>query len=340
MNDIRIKRGLLKKAGTLMKEKGFAGKAAIVSDETVFALYGVALVESLQAAGFETASFTFPPGEQSKTLATYGDILAFLANSGLTRSDTVVALGGGVVGDIAGFAAATWLRGVHLVQVPTTLLAMVDSSVGGKTAIDLPQGKNLAGTFYQPHLVLIDPDTLATLPENVHTDGMAEVIKYGALVDRELFDRLPFTGAQADSIIARCVAIKQDIVTQDERDLGVRQTLNFGHTFGHALEKLSGYTLPHGQAVALGMAMMARACHQKGLLSKEERDALVEKIAACGLPTQPPYPENEVWDAMARDKKRMGRDITLVLIRAIGECYLHKVSMAEARTFLQAGYEG
>lgn len=339
MNDIRIQRGLINEAGARIKEKGFSGRAAIVSDDTVFSLYGQALVNSLRQAGFETSSFAFPPGEQSKTLTTYGDILAFLAQSGITRSDTVVALGGGVVGDIAGFAAATWLRGVRLVQIPTTLLAMVDSSVGGKTAIDLPQGKNLAGTFYQPHLVLIDSNALQTLPQSVHTDGMAEVIKYGALTDRALFNLLPFAERQADSVIARCVDIKQEIVEKDERDFGVRQLLNFGHTFGHALEKLSGYTLPHGQAVAIGMAMMARACHQKGLLPKEERDALIEKIAACGLPTEPPYPQHQVWDAMARDKKRMEGGITLVLIRAIGDCYLQKLSMEEAHTFLQAGYQ-
>lgn len=338
MNDIRIARGLLKAAGETMREKGLKGKAAIISDETVYALYGCALRDSLAQAGFDVSAHAFPPGEASKTMATYGDILRFLSGSGITRSDTVVALGGGVVGDIAGFAAATWLRGVKLVQIPTTLLAMVDSSVGGKTAIDLPEGKNLVGAFYQPHLVLIDPGTLQTLPPSVRTDGMAEVIKYGALCDKELFDQLPFEETAADSVIARCVAIKQDIVGQDERDFGVRQLLNFGHTFGHAMEKLSGYTLPHGQAVAMGMALMARACAKEGLLAAEACRQLIDKIAACGLPTQPMYPEEEVWQAMGQDKKRMDGGITLVLIKGIGQCYLEKVSMDRARDMLRAGY--
>ncbi len=338
MNDIRITRGLLEAAGETMRKKGLKGNAAIISDETVYALYGGALTDSLSGAGFTVSCYTFPPGEASKTMATYGDILRFLSGSGITRSDTVVALGGGVVGDIAGFAAATWLRGVKLVQIPTTLLAMVDSSVGGKTAIDLPEGKNLVGAFYQPHLVLIDPGTLHTLPPSVRTDGMAEVIKYGALCDKELFDLLPFGEEAADSVIARCVAIKQEIVGQDERDFGVRQLLNFGHTFGHAMEKLSGYTLPHGQAVAMGMALMARACAKEGLLAAEACRQLIDKIAACGLPTQPMYPEEEVWQAMGQDKKRMDGGITLVLIKGIGQCYLEKVSMNRAREILRAGY--
>lgn len=337
MSEIVIQPGAIDGAGELARRAVGAGKAAVISDEAVMALYGEKLKRSLEGAGFSVCGFAFPAGEHSKNAETYLNILDFLASCGLTRADCVVALGGGVVGDVAGFAAATYLRGVKLVQIPTTILACVDSAVGGKTGIDLKAGKNLAGAFYPANLVLIDPALTDTLPENVYRDGCAEIIKYGAIRDAALFDSLPFARQALPDIIRRCISIKQDIVSRDERDRGERQLLNFGHSFGHAVELASGYTIPHGQAVAIGMALMARACCRKGLCSEDCRDRLIGKIMAFDLPCQTDYSFEALSEALYIDKKRSGSTMTLITLHEIGDCRLTPVSVEEAQDFLREG---
>lgn len=339
MSEIYMERGLLKRAGALAAGLLPVGKAAILADDTVNALWGDALEKSLAEAGWRAYRYAFASGEANKTLDTYGRMLEFLARCGLTRSDTVFALGGGVTGDLAGFAAATYLRGVNLVQVPTTLLACVDSSVGGKTAVDLPAGKNLAGAFYPPHAVLIDPDLLATLPDRTYFEGEAEVVKYAAIQDAGILPLLSEPRANEMEIIRRCVSIKREIVATDERDTGARQILNFGHTFGHAAEKWSGYEYSHGAAVSIGMAIMARACAEAGLCERSEAQRLLDALRLLSLPVSTAAPAQELAKILRADKKRSGDGITLVLFRAVGRCELRKVSLAEAREMLERGWK-
>ena len=288
--EIHIGAGLLPEAGEKIRPFCPGGLCAVVTDDIVDGLYADRLEQSLASADLRVVKFVFSHGEQGKNAENYLSLLNFLAENGLTRADCVVALGGGVPGDLAGFAAATYLRGVGFVQIPTTLLAAVDSSVGGKTAIDLPAGKNLAGAFYQPDLVLCDTDTLATLPDKQFRAGCAEVIKYAMLFDAEMFSDLMVSGPafRPESVIARCVEFKREIVTADEFDRGCRQLLNLGHTVGHAVEKLSGFTVLHGQAVAIGMSVIARACAEKA----EKSDAYV-KLAKASV---------ESW---VRDRKQI-----------------------------------
>ena len=338
MNDIKIQSGLFHKVGALMKAAGLSGKAAIISDDTVAGLYGDKLASSLKQAKFEPFIFNIKPGEKSKNLENFGSIVGFLADCQVTRSDVVIALGGGVVGDIAGFAGATYLRGVQVVQIPTTLLACVDSSVGGKTAIDLPQGKNLVGAFWQPRLTLVDPDLLRSLPEEIYTDGLAEVIKYAAICDAGLYDLLPYDLGEEEAVISRCIQIKRDIVSRDERDQGCRQLLNFGHSFGHAVERLSQYRLSHGSAVAIGMAMMARASCKMGLCSFHDSGRLIGMIRVLGLPVDCPFGAEEVYKAMLLDKKRAQGDINLIMMHALGDCRLHTLPLSEAYEVLKLGY--
>ena len=331
---ILIETGLLQSAA---QHLGTPCKAAIITDSQVGPLYAQPLKEQLEGAGFAVLVHAIPAGEASKGLETYGELLSFLAGHRLTRSDLVIALGGGVVGDIAGFVAATYLRGIRLAQIPTTLLAQVDSSVGGKTGIDLQQGKNLAGAFYQPQTVLIDPQALDSLPYDQYRNGLAEVVKYGVIQDAALFDMVPYEAGEQEEVIRRCVQIKQDIVARDERDRGDRQLLNFGHTFGHAVEHLSGYSLLHGEAVAIGMSIMARACAHRGLCPQEDASRLLNALHVLGLPTRTEEPEQAIFDALLVDKKRMDGGITLVLMRGIGDCFLQKMSLQEARDLLHDG---
>ena len=267
--EVLIGHGLINDCGELCRGVlAESVKAAVISDDNVAPLYLERVKAALEKAGFAVVSFVFPHGESSKNGGTYLEILNFLAENQITRTDALIALGGGVVGDITGFAAATYLRGIRFVQIPTSLLAMVDSSVGGKTAIDLPAGKNLAGAFCQPELVICDLDTLDTLSDAFFTDGCAEVIKYGILKDEALFAHLEekAQGFDREYVISRCVELKRDYVTEDEFDTGLRMMLNLGHTVGHAIEKLSAYSVPHGSAVAMGMAIIARACAARGYL--------------------------------------------------------------------------
>lgn len=337
MSEIIIRRGLLEEAGAVARQHISSARAAIVTDSTVNSLYADRLENSLKSAGFDVIKYVFPAGETSKNVETYIKVINFLSENRLTRSDAVFALGGGVVGDLAGFAAATYLRGIKLVQVPTTLLACVDSSVGGKTAVDLPTGKNLLGAFYQPHLVLIDPDNLNTLPHETFLDGAAEVVKYAAIMDAEMYPMLPDMHACADEIISRCVKNKKYIVDQDERDTGLRQLLNYGHTFGHAIELLSNYQLGHGHCVSIGMAIIARACVKKGMCDPICATQLISVLNNLGLPISTHFSAEDIYNAMLSDKKRTGGYITLVVPSTPGNCVLHKVLVEEALGFIQAG---
>lgn len=337
--EVIIGEGLLSQVGTYAKCIKNCSKAAVISDTNVFPLYGKTVCDSLEGAGYSVISYTFPAGEQSKNGQTYLDILNFLAENRLTRSDLVIALGGGVVGDMTGFVSATYLRGVTYIQIPTTLLAMVDSSVGGKTAIDLPAGKNLAGAFYQPGIVLCDTSTLNSLPKEIFRDGCAEVIKYGVLFDEELFSHLEANhfAFDKDYVVSRCVELKRDVVAQDEFDLGLRQKLNLGHTIGHSVELLSSFTLSHGQAVATGMGIVSRASVKHGICTEETAQRIQQLLTAFTLPIQTDLSASALYEAALSDKKRSGGSINLILPQSIGNCIIQKTPVEEMGSFIKEG---
>ena len=330
---IHIGSGLLPSLPGEIHKLGKVEKVCIVSDSNVFPLYGADCVRALDRAGFSVGTYVFPAGEASKNGFTYLELLNRLAELKLTRSDLIVALGGGVVGDLAGFAAATYLRGIRFIQIPTTLLAAVDSSVGGKTAIDLPSGKNLAGAFYQPSLVLCDTDTLHTLPKEVFTDGCAEVIKYGVLYDPHLFAHLEEKGLSFDreTVITRCVELKRDVVAEDEFDTGARMKLNLGHTIGHGVEAKSNFAVSHGRAVAIGMAIVSRA---SGCPDSDRIQSILKKF---DLPTETDYSAEDLFGYTLSDKKRSGGTVNLILPRAIGSCDIVPTPVENLESFIQAG---
>ena len=332
--EVMIGSGLLLSLGEEAAKVCKPGTAAIISDTNVWPIYGDTAKKSLENAGFHVANYVFPAGESSKNGNVYLEILNFLAENHITRSDCIVALGGGVVGDMAGFVAATYLRGIPYIQVPTTLLAAVDSSVGGKTAIDLPAGKNLAGAFYQPRLVLCDTDALNTLPEDIFRDGCAEVIKYGILYDPELFAHLEDQGLAFDreSVIARCVELKRDVVVEDEFDTGARMRLNLGHTIGHGVEANSNFTLSHGKAVAIGMAIVSRsACDEK------TNGRIISIIERFGLPSHTDCSADDIYTSALSDKKRMGGKVNLIIPERIGYCRIQSTDIADLKSFIEAG---
>ena len=310
----------------------------LVSDDNVAPLYAEHVQGALEKAGYTVSTFVFAAGEASKTTDTLVSWWEAMAKVGLTRTDCAVALGGGVVGDMTGFAAATYLRGIACYQIPTSLLAMVDSSVGGKAAVDLPQGKNLCGAFSQPIGVLCDPDVLGTLPEAVFTDGCAEVIKYGYIGDKPLLSLLEASFADDPvSIIARCIADKRDIVEKDELDNGPRQLLNLGHTGGHAIEKLSHFSITHGSAVAIGMLMAARAAVAMDLCTSDVPTHLEAMLNRYSLPTVCPFEAQALAEAALSDKKRRGSTITLVIPTALGESTLLPLPTDELADFFRKG---
>lgn len=327
---------LLKDCGEIISREIKPCRAALISDENVMSLYGKQAAASLENAGFCVCSFSFPAGEKSKTPETLFEILDFLASNEFDRSDVVVALGGGVAGDIAGFASAIYMRGMKLVQIPTSLLAMVDSSVGGKTGIDLEKGKNLVGAFKQPKLVLCDTRVLSSLPNEQFACGMAEVIKYAMICDEKLFDLLSKTHGRTEisedmlkSIISRCVEIKGGIVSRDEFDNGERQLLNFGHTIGHAIENLSAYKLGHGQAVGIGMVMMTDISEKLGMCKSGTKARLVEVLKSFELPTATDFSAQALARTVVMDKKRRGNEITLVMAEKIGACVCKNTPVSE-----------
>lgn len=336
---VQIEPGILQKAGAKMRAISNASTIMLVSDDEVWMLYGPAVKKSMESAGFHVTQFVFPHGESAKCPATYLALLNALCDARLTRKDALAALGGGVVGDLVGFAAATYLRGIGFFQLPTSLLAMVDSSVGGKTAINLPAGKNLAGAFYQPQLVLCDPNCLSTLPEDIFRDGCAEVIKYAILADAELFDALERTAPreQLPYIIETCVRIKRDLVAQDEFDRGSRQLLNLGHTFGHAIEACSCYEVTHGAAVAVGMAMMLRAAAELGYCEKAACQRALALLRRYGFYVDCPYLADDMLQIVLHDKKADSAALNLIVPNRIGSCQIISVPIEELLRWLVAG---
>lgn len=345
--EILIGRDLLAQLGQRCKDLRLGPRCAVITDSNVGPRYAQETIRILEGAGFQPFLVTIPAGEKSKSLKCLGDCYAALAKHRLERKSFVVALGGGVVGDLAGFVAASYLRGVPFVQIPTTLLAQVDSSVGGKTGINLPAGKNLVGAFYQPRLVLCDLATLDTLPPREFSAGMAEVIKYGIIYDAPFFRRLEKDmdaamqreGAALARIVARCCAIKAEVVSQDETETGLRAILNFGHTMGHALEAISGYgKFLHGEAISLGQIWAARLSQK--MLTLEEADVarIRALLARAGLPVELQLSAREkekLFAAMKLDKKVSQGEIKFVLAREIGKVEFGcKVPESEARAVL------
>ena len=335
--DIIIERGLLDRAGELCRKTlPRASKLFVVTDSNVAPLYLSRVEASLKAAGFQTACYPIPAGEGSKCAGQLSALWEAMMEAGLTRTDAVVALGGGVVGDLAGFAAATILRGVDFVQIPTTLLAQVDSSVGGKVAIDLQAGKNLAGAFWQPKLVVMDPDTLDTLPDATFADGMAEVVKYGCILDGAFFSFLAQRPSrltimeEIEHVLYTCCNLKRMVVEEDERDTGKRMLLNFGHTLGHAYEKAGHYEKwTHGQAVAAGMVEAARLGTRLGITPAGTAEQIAALLAPLGLPTAIPCTGEEYAAAIGLDKKGAGADISVILLEELGRAVLHKMAKAK-----------
>ena len=319
--EVHLGRGLLARVGELAFQQGLRGRVALVTNPTVGDLYAPTVVVSLQKAGFEPTICQVPDGEAYKTLDTVRSLYDQFIEGGLDRYGAVLALGGGVIGDLAGFAAATYMRGVPLVQLPTTLLAMVDASIGGKVAVDHPQGKNLIGAFKQPEMVLVDPLALATLDEAEMRSGWAEVIKAGVIGSPNLFKHLEGRGDKLLlSTLAEAVRVKVAVVEEDPYERGRRAVLNLGHTFGHALEVLSGFTLRHGEAVSVGMMAATRTAVALGLCDETVEGRLAAILQRFGLPTHyEGYEPREVWEAMATDKKRRGKKLRFVLPRAIGQ---------------------
>ena len=334
--DILIGSGLLHQAGQHLRPVlPRAKKLFVVTDSNVAPIYLSALIPGLERAGFETACREIPAGEASKSAAMLSALWEDMMDFGLTRTDAVVALGGGVVGDLAGFAAATILRGVDFVQIPTTLLSQVDSSVGGKVAIDLEAGKNLAGAFWQPRLVLMDPDTLATLPDATFADGMAEVVKYGCILDGTFFDFLSDRPSrkeimgEVEHVLYTCCNLKRIIVEEDERDTGKRMLLNFGHTLGHAYEKAGHYEKwTHGQAVAAGMVKAAGLGERLGITPVGTADRIAAVLTALDLPVEISCTAEEYAAAIGLDKKGAGADISVILLEEMGRAIPHKMPKA------------
>lgn len=326
---IIIEAGCLKNVGEDLKKRNIAKRFAVISDDRVAELYGDVLMGSLAEGGLEAELITFPQGESSKNLNTLGELASSLASKGYDRKDGIIGFGGGVVGDIAGFLASCYMRGIEFVQIPTTLLAQVDSSVGGKTGVDIPEGKNLVGAFYQPKAVYIDPTVLQTLPAEELLGGLAEVLKYGVIRDAEFFRFLKEKRKEIlnldlqvlEKTIKICCEIKAEVVSEDEREGGVRRILNYGHTIGHAVEGASDYTIIHGLAVSIGMVAAAKLAVMNGLLAETEKDRIVDLIREYDMPTQVP-PELDrvrIKKYLLTDKKTVGGEVFYVLPSRIGD---------------------
>lgn len=311
-------------------------KAVIVSDSNVAPLYAKTCRRALARREITSQLVQITPGETSKNLKTLDTLYTAFFEHGLSRSDAVIALGGGVVGDLAGFAAATYLRGVPHFQVPTTLLAQVDSAIGGKTAIDTAWGKNLVGAFYPPRAVVVDPNTLSTLAPPIFAQGMAEVIKYGCILDRELFESLEHNEFDRQNVVSRSAALKAAVVGQDEYDRGSRQLLNFGHTIGHALEKALDYTgIAHGEAVAIGMVLALKVGEVLGLTGATARPRLVALLAKWNLPSTLPVAPGAVIAQLGADKKRRGERINFILVKELGEAMVHPIGIPQLSLILE-----
>lgn len=335
--DILVEKGLVSNCGSFIKEAAGGKKAALISDDNVYKFYGEEVTKSLSENGYEVFPFVFPHGEEQKNPSTFIKLLEFLGEKNLTRTDIAVALGGGVCGDLSGFAAASYQRGINIVHIPTTLLSMVDSSVGGKTAINLESGKNLAGAFFQPSLVLCDSNTLETLPEENFSEGLAEVIKYGILKEPQILDWVKTPHENIEKIIEHSIKIKRDIVEIDEFDKGERQTLNLGHTIGHAIEKLSNFKISHGNAVAIGMSVITKAAEKWGDCEKGTLEKLISALNICGLPSETDKDCESLVKYMLSDKKRDADKINLIIPKKIGECMIKTIPASSLSSYISAG---
>ncbi len=331
---IYLEQGALNKADSYISEVFRGKKVMIISDETVFSLYGGALVTQLSNS-YEVHSFAMKPGEASKRFDTLQSIYQALIQAKISRSDLIIALGGGVVGDITGFVAATYLRGISYVQIPTSLLAQVDSSVGGKVAVDLPEGKNLVGAFYHPDLVIIDPLTLNTLPKRYLNDGMGEVIKYGCIKDLKLFEQLESCKdyeelmSNIDEVIYRCIDCKRQVVEADEFDHGERMLLNFGHTIGHAIEQYYNYEkYSHGEAVSIGMYQLTKISESLNLTKKDTSERIKGILLKYQLPIECGVSSDLLVRAVSLDKKNIEESLSYVILEEIGISFLYKANPA------------
>ncbi len=337
--DVKIGRALLPSAGEIAASVIKPCRIGIITDDNVAPLYLSEVRSSFIYAGFEVHTLILPHGEKTKSIEYYSKALEAAAGWGLQRSDMLAALGGGVIGDLTGFTAATYMRGIDYIQIPTTLLAAVDSSVGGKTAIDLDGGKNLCGAFHQPRLVICDTDTLGSLDAEVLADGAAEAIKCGVIRDEKLFDSLTRGpgGFDAEYAVRRCVQIKADIVGRDEFDRGERRLLNFGHTIAHAVEKLSGYSVPHGRAVAIGMSVISKCAAAAGYCDESVPAAIDSALKAWDLPRTCGWGPDELDCAAMSDKKIESGVISLILPKRIGEAVISDMRSEDLKSFLGGG---
>ncbi|WP_099313569.1 3-dehydroquinate synthase [Clostridium paraputrificum] len=329
--NILIEKGLLNKLGEELKNIYFGEKIFIITDENVDKYYGSKVKDELDKIGYKTRKMVLAPGEKTKSFSTLPSIYNELLDFKLTRKELIITLGGGVIGDLGGFASSTFLRGVSFIQIPTSLLAQVDSSVGGKVAVDLEKGKNLVGSFYQPKAVFIDPDVLNTLPEKFYKDGMAEVIKYGCIKDRDFFYMLKSLKSREEvmnnieDILYKCCYIKKSVVERDEKDLGERMLLNFGHTLGHAIEKYYNFTgYSHGEAVAIGMYNISLKSEDEGITEKGVAEEIKEILINYDLPYKVDIKDNnKIIDTISLDKKNIGNVLKVILLKSIGESIIY-----------------
>jgi len=332
--DVIIGRGLLERAGEYIAKVIKTCKIALITDDTVDALYSDTVINSIKENGFEVVKFVFPHGEESKNLNTYGRILSFLADGAVTRTDAIVALGGGVVGDMAGFAAATYLRGIKYVQIPTTLLAQIDSSVGGKTAIDLKEGKNLVGAFCQPQVVLCDVNALSTLPREIYKDGMGETAKY-AILDEKVFDLVTSNDYDIEDLVYLSVDYKRRVVEMDEFESGMRKLLNLGHTPAHGIEKLSGYAISHGKAVGMGLKIILNASKKQGYINDQAYQKMIFAVDKCIDDNACPFGIDEICSEATFNKKKSGDNITVMMVHGVGDVRESKLKITELSGYLK-----
>lgn len=341
-SNIIIEKGIIKNAGRDIRKVYSSNKIAVVTDENVFGLYGEILEKSLAAENFTPTFIVIKPGEQSKTVDTLKHVYSNLVSMGITRGDLIVALGGGVVGDLAGFAASTYLRGIDFVQIPTSLLAQIDSSIGGKVAVNLDEGKNLIGSFYHPKLVLVDPEVLNSLPEKFVKDGLGEAIKYGCIRDKELFSMLLDIKSNfelldnIEDIIFRCLSIKKETVEMDEKDKGIRMLLNFGHTIGHAIEKYFNYEkYSHGEAVSVGMYWITKKSEEMGITEKGTSDKIKGALENYGIEyTILHLDREEIIKNILVDKKNISGKLNLILLKDIGNAFIYTIPEQETSKFI------
>ncbi len=339
--NVYIEEGILDRCGEIVRDVVKGRRCVVVSDSNVAPLYAQRVMDSLKSSGFCSALFEIEAGENSKNAENLIACAECCVEHGLTRSDVLIALGGGVVTDLGGLCAALYQRGISVVQIPTSLLSMVDSSVGGKTAVNLTSGKNMFGVFYQPDAVICDSKVLDTLPQEEFANGMAEVIKYAALKGGRIFEIIrENVQDNLDELIEECVKIKRDYVCEDEHDKGIRQFLNFGHTFGHAVERVSDFSVAHGSAVSIGMCIMARACRKMSLCSEEDKDLLLSLCKKYKLPTSYKCSSDDIFMAALSDKKRESYNINIVLFKGFGDCEIKKILLDDLNVYLQKGMGG